>query len=378
MRMKLRTWLELLAGGHLRAMGLLGRTARGYHRVAFLAAGLNSGWLGRLAAGPRTFDALAAELAVAPGMRDGLQAWLQTGVVLGELRLRPEGYLLRGRLSRLLVDPRQDAAAAFVEELAFLHNTLITQAPERLRHGRPFTLADQDPRMIARSSRLAEPFICQVLVEVIPRRGPVRLLEVGCGAAAYIRFAARLNPDLTALGLELQAEAAGLAVGNLAVWDLGHRVAIEVGDIRNKIPEPAFDLATLHQNIHYFPVAGRIALLRHVRAFLKPGGRLVLTTLCRGPGSTAAVLDLWGAMTAGCGRLPEPAAMVAQLGEAGFDGVSARGLVPGESFYAFTGTNPAGAHPLRKPMGAAAPPGSGAGRPRRRPGKRAADRPDSV
>jgi SAM-dependent methyltransferase len=364
MRMKLRTWLALMRGGQFRVIGSLSRAARGYHRVAFLAAGLNSGWLERLARAPRSFDALAADLKIAPGMHDGLRAWLRIGVELGELGLGPQGYSLRGKLSRLLVDPAQDAAAAFVEELAFLHNTLITQTPERLRRGRAFTLDDQDARMIARSSRLAEPFICEALAEVVPRTGPFNLLEIGCGAGAYMRYAALRNPKLTAVGIELQTEAAALAVGNMAAWELGNRVAIEMGDIRSKPPEAAFDLATLPQNIYYFPVAERIAVLRHVRAFLKPGGRLLLTTLCRGPGSTAAVLDLWGAMTAGCGRLPEPREMVAQLTEAGFGEVAARSLVRGESFYAFTGTNPAVAHPLLKAIGAAAPPGSGAGTPR--------------
>jgi len=115
---------------------------------------------------------------------------------------------------------------------------------------------------------------------------------------------------------------------------------VEVGDIRRRAPAAAFDLATLHQNIYYFPAAERPALLRHVRGFLKPGGRLLLTTECLGSSTAAAVLDLWGAMTAGCGRLPEPDELAAQLAAAGFAGVAARSLIPGESFYAFVGTNP--------------------------------------
>ena len=139
--------------------------------------------------------------------------------------------------------------------------------------------------------------------------------------------------------MELQADAAALAMANIVRWSLGNRVSIEVCDIRDRNPEASFDLATLHQNIYYFPVPERTGLLGHVRSFLKIGGRLLLTTLCQGRGSTAAVLDLWGAMTTGCGRLPEPTELVAQLEEAGFSGVTARRLIPGESFYAFVGTN---------------------------------------
>jgi len=120
-----------------------------------------------------------------------------------------------------------------------------------------------------------------------PSTARFKLLEIGCGAAAYIRSAALRNPELTALGVELD-------------------------------------------------------LLRHVRSFLKTGGRVLLTPVCQGRGSTAAVLDLWGAMTTGCGRLPEPNEMVTQIKEAGFTSVAAKSLIPGESFQAFVGTNPGG------------------------------------
>jgi cyclopropane fatty-acyl-phospholipid synthase-like methyltransferase len=189
---------------------------------------------------------------------------------------------------------------------------------------------------------------------VVPEHGPVKLLEIGCGAAAYIRAAALRNPKLTALGVELQADAAALATENIARWNLASRVSIEVGDIRKRNPDASFDLATLHQNIYYFRVAERTGLLCHVRSFLKTGGRALLTTVCRGRGSTAAVLDLWGAMTAGCGRLPEPMEMVAQMEEAGFVGVTARSLIPGQSFYAFVGTNRGSERPYSLPATSAA------------------------
>jgi hypothetical protein len=334
-----RTVMTLLRGGKLRVLGSLSKVARDYHRVAFLAGALTSGLLHRLAVGPITLDALAADLRIDPARCDGLKAWLQAGVALGELGLQPEGYVAQGTLSRMLTDPNNDAAAAFVEELACLHNTLLTQAPERLRTGHPFTLADQNARMVARSSRLVEPFVCEALAGVVPKHGPVKLLEIGCGAAAYIRSAARCNPELTAVGVELQADAAALAMANIVRWSLGNRVSIEVCDIRDRNPEASFDLATLHQNIYYFPVPERTGVLGHVRSFLKRGGRLLLTTLCQGRGSTAAVLDLWGAMTTGCGRLPAPTELVAQLEAAGFSGVTARRLIPRASFYAFVGTN---------------------------------------
>jgi 4-hydroxy-2,2'-bipyrrole-5-carbaldehyde O-methyltransferase len=338
--MNIRTLASLAANGHLTALLSMTRAIRPYHRLVFVAAGLSSGALAKLAAGPVPVNTLAAELAIGSAMCEGLEAWLQLGVALGELRSGPEGYSLRGRLSRKLVDPTNDAAAAFIEEAATLHSLFITQALRRLREGSRFTLADQDGRLVARSSRLAEPFICEAVDHVIPVRGPVSLFEIGCGAGAHIRYAAERNPELTALGIELQSDAAALAAENVSRWNLATRVTIEVADITDRAPPPLFDLATLHQNIYYFPVDRRVAVLRHVRSFLKPGGRLLLTTLCQGRGVPVAILNLWGVMTEGCGRLPVPAEMAAQLEEAGFVDIRRRSLIPGESFYSFIGTNP--------------------------------------
>src|SRR5262245_46344298 len=86
-----------------------------------------------------------------------------------------------------------------------------SRSPARLGRQRRFTLADQQGDLIARSSRLAEPFICEAVDEVLPPRGRVRLLEIACGSAAYIRYAAARNPELTALGLELQPDEIGRA-----------------------------------------------------------------------------------------------------------------------------------------------------------------------
>jgi SAM-dependent methyltransferase len=335
--MKLRTLFSLIGNGQLAVMLSMARVVGPYHRLAFVASGLSNGVLRKLAAGPVALDALAADLGAGSAMRDGLEAWLQLGVAVGELRCGADGYTLRGKLSRQLTDPTNDAAAAFIEEVALLHNTLISESTDRLRRASPFTLADQDARLVARSSRLAEPFICEALDAVIPTHGPVKLFEIGCGTAAYIRYAAARNLGLTALGIDLQPGAAALAAENISGWNLATRVAIECGDVTRRNPEPVFDVATLHQNIYYFPVQSRVTVLRHVRGFLKPGGRLLLTTFCQGRGIGGGVLSLWGAMTEGCGRLPTPAEMMEQLAEAGFCDVTRRRLIPFESFHAFVG-----------------------------------------
>ena len=126
-----------------------------------------------------------------------------------------------------------------------------------------------------------------------------------------------------------------MAWTNLRSWGLESRVKIETGDIREKVPDEPFDIATLYNNIYYFPVEERVTILRHVGSFLKPGGFLLLTTLCQGGGFGADVLNLWGAVTRDCGRLPSEDELIRQLREAGYNDVKTRNLIPGDRFVAF-------------------------------------------
>jgi len=336
--MKLATAAGLLRSGQAGVLLSLQRLLKPYYRVCFLGAAAGSGLLRRLAGDPVSLDRLAMDLAVAPGERDGLEAWLDLGVSLGELRRSPTGYALRGRLARALAEPAHDPAAALVEEVATLHQRWVTEAPRRLRERRLLSLDDLRGDLIARSSRTLEAFIGDAVEAVVPARGPVRLFEIGCGSAIHIRSAAAHNPELTALGIDLAPDVVALAGENVRAWGLTDRVRIEQGDVLQRASRGDFDLATLHNNVYYFPVDRRVPLLAHVRSFLRPHGCLLLTTACQGGGPTTQILNLWGALTAGCGRLPGRDELTTQLEAAGFTAVRAWRLIPMESFYAFQAT----------------------------------------
>jgi hypothetical protein len=78
-----------------------------------------------------------------------------------------------------------------------------------------------------------------------------------------------------------------------------------------------------------------VAVLQHVAGFLRPGGFLLLTTLCQGGSLGAEALNLWGAATRGAGRLPAEDELVGQLRQAGYASVKTINLVPGDRFMAF-------------------------------------------
>ncbi len=332
--MSFKPFLHLWRDGRLSA--LVGATAelKSFYKLTYLAAAGESGLLNRLASGPANLDSLAEFYAIDSRDREALEAWLQFGVRLHLLTLGPRGYALHG-LAKKLARSQNDPVLAMVEEVVGLHHKLITGTIPKLRAGQLWTLADQDGEFIARSSRILEAFQSEMIRSTFPPRGAPRLLEIGCGSGIYLRHAAERNPSLTALGLELQSPVAEMARTNLRQWGLESRVKVETGDIRAKMPDEPFDIATLYNNIYYFPVEERVALLGHIASFLRPGGFLLLTTCCQGGSLGAEALNLWGAATCGAGRLPAEDELVAQLREAGYRMVETKNLLPGDRFVAF-------------------------------------------
>ena len=332
--MSFKPLLRLARDGRLSALLGVGAGLKPFYKLTFLGAAGSSGVLARLSSGPASFDALAEFLGVAGPGREALEAWLQMGVRLKLLNLDRRGYSLRG-LARLLVRPENDAALAMVEEVAGLHHKLIAETLPKIRRGELWTLADQDGTLIARSSRVLEDFQAEAIRRTFPSHGSLRLLEIGCGSGIYLRYAANHNPNLTAVGVELQPEVAEVARTNLQGWGVADRVRVEDGDIRAQHPGDPFDIATLYNNVYYVPVHERVELFQHIARFLRPGGFLLVTTLCQGGSVGAEALNLWSAATRGAGRLPGESELVDQLRSAGYPKVTTINLLPGDRFVAF-------------------------------------------
>ncbi|RKS79660.1 methyltransferase family protein [Actinomadura pelletieri DSM 43383] len=325
-----------------RQVPLLASLARGLvtpvYRASFLAAAAGNGVLQRLAVRPCDLDTLANALDVRED-RDVLRAWLDIGVRLGELGFDDGCYKLRGRAAKALGRSRNDAIAAALEEVTRFHLPVLLEAPAIARGGKRLTLRDQDGAVIARSTQVVRPFVEEAVDLVVERHEPRRLLEVGCGSGVYARHAALLNPRLTALAIDLQDDVAAEAAANMAAWGLADRVDVRRADVRDLDMEPVFDLVTMHNNIYYFPTDERVKVLERVRSLLAPGGRLLLTTPCRGGPVGMEVLDLWFSCADFGGPLPDAAELVDQLQSAGFTSVRERRLIPGGEFRAFVGTH---------------------------------------
>ncbi len=339
--MRPRTLLKMIREGRVATFLLLARPMNQFLRLTFLSTLVQEGLHTRLAEGPVSLE----DLAVAYGGTEGgeaLESFLNLGLRLKEIELGPRGYRLRSPLIRRLAKPDNDGFAALLTEVVLLAHETITRAPSLIRSRSAFPFPERYGELIARSSTALQDLLFSVVDEVVPARGPFRLLEVGCGSGLYIRRACERNPGLTAVGLELQEKVARFAEANLRAWGLGGRVEIRNTDIRRFESRERFDLVTLHNNIYYFARADRADLAAHLKDLLKPGGRLVITTGCRGGSPLMEYLNLHCVLTEGLDALPEPRQLVQQLEGAGFRPVESKRLLPAraESFYAFLARKP--------------------------------------
>ena len=331
--MKLSTFIKLMTSGQSSLLFGLLKTGNEFYRASFISAALSRGVYENFIDGKASFEHLCEKMAVSN--REGLRAWLELGVSLGELKRTGNEYQIKGKISRALLNPVNDAFKALLEEVISYHYVYVMDTPTMLRKHEWFPFDETPGELVARSSRVSEPFIFEAVDAVIPRQGDFQLLEVGCGSGIYIQRACTRNPELRAVGLELQEKVAAVARKNIEAWGLENRATIEHSDVRNYSTSQKFDLVTLHQNIYYFPVEERENLFRHIKEYLKPGGQVLLTSVCQGGGPGIQGLNIQVSTTEGMSPLPDPDQLCQQLKAAGFVEVKTKRLIPFESFWAF-------------------------------------------
>ena len=304
-------------------------------RLQFLYFAVESGLLQALRA-PISRDELVKQLGVKHSELLGVA--LDLGVALKELSLRDGRYAVTGRRARALLGPDGDTLAATIQEFVAYHGSVYQELAARLGGAPPGDYLDRFGTVIARSSRVLEPFIANFVKTTAKSSTPVRLLEIGCGSGIYLRYAAQANPQLTGIALDMERRVAEQALANLREWGLADRFKVLTGDIRQPPAEVAgpFDLVTLHNNVYYFTPEERPTLFGRIRSWLAPGGALALTTLMRGTTLTALDFDLALRCTEGCTPLPEIAELTAQLRQGGFTTVEHSRLMPFEPLYSLT------------------------------------------
>ncbi len=335
--MDIDRFTAVLRTPHGLAQWLMLRDVRPYLRVQFLLVAIESGLLRALRA-PRTRDELVRDLGAA--RPDLLDSVLRLGVALKELAVRGGRYRLVGRRSRALAEETGDHLAAMVEEMTTYHASVYRELARRIRGAEPGRYLDDHAAVLARSSRVLEPFVGSYVRKLVRDRGAVRMLEIGCGSGVYLRYAAEANSSVRGVAIEVQPEVARQAAANLGAWGIGERFRVIAGDVRQPPPdiEGPFDLVTLHNNIYYFAADERPALFGRLQSWLAPKGRLVVSSLMQGDTLAALDLDVALACTVGCTPLPDLDELLAQLRATPFTSVEPARLMPLEPLYGIVAT----------------------------------------
>ncbi|MCP4006888.1 MAG: class I SAM-dependent methyltransferase [bacterium] len=306
-------------------------------RLHFLHAASEAGLLHALRDRP-TRKILLERLAVKrPEILDAL---LDTGLAVGELSCRDGRYRIRGKRARDLAASDADPLVAMIHANATYYNAAYRNAAARMRGAARGDDLAAIGDLVARASRVSEPFLRTFIQETVARRSPLRILEVGCGSGAFLRCAAEANPQAAGIGIDVDSAAIEQARHNLAEWHLDNRFQAVLGDVRNPPPEVKgeFDLITLYNIIYYFPVEERLEFLRALRVRLSNTGTLALVSTVQGGGRDpmAANLNMVTSSLHGCTPLPELDDLIGLLNQAGFDQVRHAKLIPGSTLVGIT------------------------------------------
>ena len=330
--MAIKSLFKFFSNTPVMLMLRIGKLTKENCRTGFVLTAISEGIYDIMQSGPVTFEKIQ-KFFKSDYNPEGLRAWLDLGVSLGELKKSTYGYSIKGKLSKKLVKPENDTWCAFLQVRAEVFYDFVIKTPSMLKQNIQFEYSEAHGELLAKSSRTLEPILLDIVDKLIPKDKPYRLLEVGCGSGIYIKRACELNPLLTVVGLEVQQSVADFARKNIRTWNFEDRVAIENADIRQYESKSDFDLITFYNLIYYFPVDERINLLKNLGKHLKPGGELIITSMCKGKESSLSLMNLWTSMTDGYGPLPIPKQIHNQLKAAGYRKIQSEMLIP--SFVLF-------------------------------------------
>ena len=179
--------------------------------------------------------------------------------------------------------------------------------------------------------RVSEPQLAwgREVVGRIALRGDERILDAGCGTGRVTRLLAERVPRGHVTGVD--ASEAMIEEARRQLADLGDRVVLRRSDLLELEVDEPVDLIVSTATFHW--IFDHERLFARLRAALRPGGRLVAQ--CGGAGNVAGALLVANAVAgetpfaehlAGMPprwTFPDPAATIARLEGAGFEGARA-------------------------------------------------------
>ncbi|MGY1724808.1 SAM-dependent methyltransferase [Blastococcus sp. SYSU DS0533] len=305
-------------------------------RLHLAAAGLATGVLDAVATAPAGTPELARRLGTAD--QELLGAFLAVLAAAGLVRGDAARWELPDAGRAVVGD---DLVRASYEAFAGFHTGLYRDLGELLAGGPRRRDVVEQGAVIARISAAFEPFVDDVLREVVAAVSPRRVLDVGCGAGLQLATVLDAAPRAEGVGVDVDADAAALARRTLEQRGLAGRATIVQDDVRRLAGDRPFDLALLANVVYYVPREERAALLAGVAARLAPGGTLLVVTTVATPQLFSRHFDLLLRAQEGGMALPSVDDLTTGLLDAGLRPREPRRIAPGAPLVAVAAVRPA-------------------------------------
>ena len=249
----------------------------GARALAVLSAALEGGILEAVRT-PRTVAAIAEACGIAPDRVADICAVLEAHEILdrvgGAYRLADSFALLTSSEAIMPLNAtvaRGVAEAHLLEAIAQPGHAHAQISPRDL-----LAMAQGDSVNPMSPLRRGLTFLAQPELQHLFGVG-ARHLELGCGVGGGILSILNTYPNVTAVGVELEADLLAVARRRAESLGVADRVEWRHGDARDIDDEAAFD--TLAWSQYYFPADTRAATLAGAFRALKPGGYLLASML---------------------------------------------------------------------------------------------------
>jgi SAM-dependent methyltransferase len=269
------------------------------------------------------------------------------------VRERDRAYQVGGLAKWLLEARHSRSLVALLGEAVESHGPIFEQMPDLMTaDARPEFGSPEEARRAAEASRLVERQALSALARIPGVRGARRLLDIGCGYGGYLVGILLRYRDAHGVGIEQDADVAEIAARNLRAADLSRRSEIFIGEFMSlDLDAGSYDLILLNNNLYYFALEARRALLDRIFSRLVPGGVLAIQTQVvsdriaarfMGLSANAASFDFYLRAHDNLYGLPDPTELHASLLGAGFENVAEVAFLTGGSARYVWGRAPRG------------------------------------
>ncbi|MCP4722482.1 MAG: hypothetical protein GY860_23735 [Desulfobacteraceae bacterium] len=142
--------IKFILNNPIMLMLRIGKSTKEFCRVGFVLTAISEGVYDIIHLKPVGFEEIQASLK-SDFNPDGLRAWLDLGVSLGELKKDQKGYSIKGKLSKELKKQSNDTWLAFLQARAEIFYSYIINTPSMLKSNERFEFSESYGELFARS-----------------------------------------------------------------------------------------------------------------------------------------------------------------------------------------------------------------------------------